>query len=126
MATKLRLALASLVHDHVWGELKHWQSHPDVEIVAVGEADERLRKRAVEATGAKAYASWEEMIERESPDIVLASSDNAISPAITEAAMAKGAHVVTEKPMASTLEGAERMLASANRYSRLLYVNWPN
>jgi predicted dehydrogenase len=126
MATKLRLALASLVHDHVWGELKHWQAHPDVEIVAVGEADERLRSRAVAATGAKAYSTWEEMIERESPDIVLASSDNATSPAITEAAMAKGAHVVTEKPMASTLEGAERMLESAARHGRLLYVNWPN
>ncbi|RYG22111.1 hypothetical protein EON82_17690, partial [bacterium] len=90
MATKLRLGFASLVHDHVWGEIKHWQAHPDVEIVAVGEADARLRKRAVEVTGAKAYASWQEMIEEESPDVVLASSDNATSAEITEAAMAKG------------------------------------
>lgn len=126
MATKLRLGLASLVHDHVWGEIKHWMSHPQVEIVAVGEADERLRNRAVEATRAKAYASWEEMIQSEPLDIVLASSDNATSPAITEAAMAKGAHVVTEKPMAATLQGAEQMLASAKQHGRLLYVNWPN
>ncbi|RYG21973.1 Gfo/Idh/MocA family oxidoreductase, partial [bacterium] len=50
----------------------------------------------------------------------------ATSAEITEAAMAKGAHVVTEKPMAATLAQAERMLAAADKHDRLLYINWPN
>jgi len=126
MATKLRLGLASLVHDHVWGVLPHWQSHTEIEIVAVGEPDEAMRKEAAEKTGAKPYATWQEMIETEQLDIVLASSDNATSADITEAAMAKGAHVVTEKPMAATLAQANRMVAAAKKHDRLLMVNWPN
>ncbi len=126
MATKLRLGLASLVHDHVWGELRHWKANPEVEIVAVGEADARLRDKAVAETGAKPYHSWEAMIEAESLDVVLASSDNATAAPIVEAAMAKGAHVVTEKPMAATLAQADRMVAAAKASGRLLMVNWPN
>lgn len=126
MATKLRLGLASLIHDHVWGELRHWKAHPEVEIVAVGEADARLRDKGVAETGAKPYGSWEAMIQAEALDIVLASGDNAMGADITEAAMAKGAHVVSEKPMGATLAQAERMVAAANRYGKRLYVNWPN
>lgn len=126
MATKLRLGLASLVHDHVWGELRHWKAHPEIEIVAVGEDDARLRERAVTETGAKAYDSWQAMIEGESLDVVLASSDNATAADIVKAAMAKGAHVVTEKPMAATLAQADQMVAAAKRHDKRLMVNWPN
>ena len=122
----MKLGLASLVHDHVWGELRHWKAHPEIEIVAVGEEDARLRERAVAETGAKAYGSWEEMIEREPLDVVLASSDNATAADIVEAAMARGAHVVTEKPMAATLAQADRMVAASRASGRLLMVNWPN
>ncbi len=126
MATKLRLGLASLVHDHVWGELRHWKVHPEIEVVAIGEDDARLRDKAVAETGAKPYDSWQTMIESENLDVVLASSDNATAADITEAAMAKGAHVVTEKPMAATLEQADRMVAASHRYDKRLMVNWPN
>ena len=123
---KLRLGLASLVHDHVWGELPHWAAHPEIEVVAVGEAEARLRDKAVGLTGAKGYETWEEMIEGEPLDVVLASSDNATAADIVEAAMAKGAHVVTEKPMAATLAQAERMVAAARASGKSLMVNWPN
>lgn len=125
-ATKLRLGLASLVHDHVWGELPQWKAHPEVEVVAVGEEDARLRDRAVSATGAKPYDTWQAMIEGEELDLVLASSDNATAADIVEASMARGAHVVTEKPMAATLAQADRMVAAARQHDRLLMVNWPN
>ena len=34
MSKTYRVGFASLVHDHVWGELQHWKAHPNVEIVA--------------------------------------------------------------------------------------------
>jgi len=126
MHGKLRVGFASLVHDHVWGELEHWKSHPHVEIVAVGEQNERLRNKAVERGVPKAYDSWEELLDNEQLDIVQAASDNATAADITEKAMAAGAHVVTEKPMAATLEQANRMVAAAKHHNRMLMVNWPN
>lgn len=126
MQRKLRVGFASLVHDHVWGEVHHWKSHPLVELVAVGEESDRLRTKALDAGIPKAYDSWEEMIEKEQPDIVQAASDNATAADITELAMANGAHVVTEKPMSATLDQANRMVAASKKYDRILMVNWPN
>ena len=34
MSKTYRVGFASLVHDHVWGELNRWKAHPNVEIVA--------------------------------------------------------------------------------------------
>src|SRR5262249_13858401 len=42
-----------------------------------------------------------------------------------EAAAAKGLHVISEKPMAATLEQAERMLRAAQKAGTLLLINWP-
>ena len=37
MSKTYRVGFASLVHDHVWGELNRWKEHPPVEIVAAGD-----------------------------------------------------------------------------------------
>ena len=36
-----------MVHDHVWGELEHWKSLPNVELVAAGDVNAPLRERAL-------------------------------------------------------------------------------
>ncbi|HWD41473.1 MAG TPA: Gfo/Idh/MocA family oxidoreductase [Fimbriimonas sp.] len=126
MDRKFRVGFCSLVHDHVWGELRHWLNHPKVEIVAVGEESERLRQKATEAGIPKTYDSWQALLENEQVDIVQAASDNATCADITEAAMAKGAHVISEKPMAATLEQANRMLAASKKVGKYLMINWPH
>jgi len=126
MPKKLRVGFASLVHDHVWGELHHWKNHPLVELVAVGEPSERLRNKALAAGVPKAYDTWEELLDKEQLDIVQAASDNCTAADITEMSMEKGAHVVTEKPMAATFDQANLMVAASQNHQRLLMVNWPN
>jgi len=126
MKAKLRVGICSLQHDHIWGELRHWQSHPDVEIVAAGESNPHQREKAIARGLPKVYESWQELLEKETLDIVQATSDNATCADITEAAMHKGAHVISEKPMAATLDQANRMVAASEKYGRLLMVNWPH
>jgi len=126
MSAKLRIGFCSLVHDHVWGELRYWRERTDVEIVGVGEEDERLRKKALENGIPVAYSSWQELIAKEQLDIVQAASDNKTCPDIVEAAMAAGAHVISEKPMAATLDGANRMVAASRKYGKQLMINWPH
>lgn len=126
MAQKLRVGLASLVHDHTWGELNHWLAHPDVEVVAAGESNPRLQERAKSAGIPKVYSSWQEMIGSEKLDIVQAGSNNKECPDVTEAAMKAGAHVVSEKPMAATYAGAVRMMEAAKKSGKMLMINWPN
>ena len=127
MSKTYRIGFASLVHDHVWGELRHWKAHPNVEIVAAGDVNAELRTQfKTEAGVENIYDSWQEMIEKEELDIVQASAENSVSADIVEAAAAKGVHIVSEKPMAARLSQADRMLAAAENAGTLLMVNWPH
>ena len=127
MSKTYRLAVAGLSHDHVWGELRAWQSTGRVEIVAAGEPIERLRTRLEEhLPNVKSYASWQEMLEAETDlDIVQIAAPNSQHADITEKAAARGCHVLTEKPMAATLAQANRMVEACQKANVNLMVNWP-
>lgn len=123
---KYRLGVASLVHDHVWGELSHWAKIPEVEIVAAGDKNPPLLERIREQYGVqRLYSSWEEMIEKEDLDIIQAASENSVAADIVEMAAAKGIHVISEKPMSARLSQADRMLSAVRKAGTLLLINWP-
>src|SRR5579872_1514455 len=114
-------------HDHVWGELNHWKALPNVELVAGGDDEpELLEKLKAQQGVTRLYSSYQEMIEKEDLDIVQAAGGNSEGAGIVEAAAAKGIHVISEKPMAASLDQAERMLAAAKRAGTLLLINWPS
>jgi predicted dehydrogenase len=125
-----RVGVASLVHDHVWGELRRWKDLPNAEVVAAGDVNADLRERVQrdEFGGPKkVYDSWQAMLEAEGDnlDIVQIASENNVHADIVEAAAARGLHVITEKPMAATLEQARRMAKAAEAAGITLFVNWP-
>ena len=124
---KYRLGVASLVHDHVWGELRHWQAIEGVEIVAAADVNAPLRERMKSEYGvARTYSSWKEMIEQEDLDLLQAAAENNAGAEIVEAAASRGIHIVSEKPMAARLIQADRMLSAANQHGVQLLINWPN
>ncbi len=126
MAKTYRVGVASMVHDHVWGELRRWQSLPNVELVAAGDVNLELRNRAQQEFGIPhVYDSWEEMVENEELDIVQAASENSVAADIVEACAAKGIHVISEKPMSATLDQANRMVLAANDAGITVLINWP-
>ena len=125
MATTYKVGVAAMVHDHVWGELGHWKSLPNVELVAAGDVNAPLRERALAAGVARVYDSWQGMLEKEDLDIVQAAAENSVGADIVEACAAKGVHVVSEKPMAATLAQADRMLRASKDAGTLLLINWP-
>ncbi len=126
MSRKYRVGVAMMVHDHVWGELNHWTSLSNVEIVAAGDPNLELRERiAAEYGVSRLYASWQEMVEQEDLDIVQAASENSTAADIVETCAARGIHVISEKPMSASLEQAERMVRAVKAAGTLLMINWP-
>jgi predicted dehydrogenase len=127
MAKTYRVGVACLSHDHVWNELEHWQALDNVEIVAGGDDEpELLDKLRTKFGVTRLYPSFQEMIAREELDIVQAAGGNSEGGDIVEAAAAKGLHVISEKPMASTLAIAQRMKSAAEAAGTLLLINWPS
>jgi predicted dehydrogenase len=72
-----KIGVASMVHDHVWGDLKHWAKLPNVELVAAADINAPLRERAQNEYGvARTYSSLLEMLDNEDLDIVHAAAEN--------------------------------------------------
>ncbi len=72
------------------------------------------------------YDDWRAMLREQRLDIVLMCADNAMHPEIGEAILRTGAHVVLEKPMCVTTQGALRMARAAREGGGRIIVNWPS
>jgi predicted dehydrogenase len=72
---------------------------------------------------ARAYTDWREMLEREKPDVVSVCVPNAFHREVTLAALAGGANVLCEKPIAPSLAEAEEMFAAAKAAGRHLMAS---
>ncbi len=126
MPQPFRVGVAGLIHDHVWGMLRWWNELDGAELVAAAdEHPELLAKIRSEYGVSAAYASYEEMLDREHLDIVTVAMDNRGTAPVVEAAAARGVHVLSEKPMAATLEQADRMVEACRRGKVELMINWP-
>jgi predicted dehydrogenase len=123
-----KVVITGLSHDHVWGELTHWQNLSGVEMIGVAEADTRLTDRfAASYPDVPIYKSSAEMYAavKGSANITQIAAPNAHHATFALEAFQNGCHVITEKPMASTLLDADLMLKASKESGLSLMVNWP-
>lgn len=142
MAAKTyRVGVIGVAHMHVNELMRRFHELPNVEMVAI--ADTRPEVPELNTTSqstrghtlqvareelgiTQQYDDYRELLDRERVDIVIACPENNRHGEVSEAAFAHGAHVVTEKPMAASLEEALRMVVAARAASRKLMINWPS
>ncbi|HEY6115229.1 MAG TPA: Gfo/Idh/MocA family oxidoreductase [Candidatus Dormibacteraeota bacterium] len=92
------------------------------DLVGVADADRAAAGRAAAAGTTRAYASHTELLERERPDAVVIAVPTNQHHAVVLDALAAGAHVLVEKPIAGTLAEADDLVAAAARAQRVLSV----
>ena len=96
-------------------------------VVAVCQRDEAAARKVAAAYGVpRAYARWEHMLTTEHPDIVVIATPPHLHRAIARAAAAGGAHVLCEKPLATSRVDAEAIVADVARAGRvgMTGFNW--
>ena len=117
-------ALGQLVQDLDGTHFYAMRNHPRVKLVAGSSRDAGRRQRFTERSSLPTYTSWQEMLEREQLDIVSVATYTPQHAEITEACAKQGVRVIfCEKPIASTVSDAERMLAVCKQVGSLLAVN---
>lgn len=104
------------------GHFPAYQQRQDVEIVAIADVCEGRREAARKAAPhARIYADWRELLEKERLDFVDISTPPNVHAEIALAALAKGVHVLCEKPLATSVAEAMSMVEGARRHERVVF-----
>ncbi len=91
-------------------------------IVSTGKSKEVLNQKL--GGGYDLYSSYEEALEKTSPDAVCISTYPDTHESFAVKAFEKGCHVFIEKPVADSVAGAERVVAAAVKANKKLVVGY--
>lgn len=105
--------------------MQGYGTHPRAEVVAVADVDtERARQVGDEFNVPTRYEQAEEMLEKESLDVVSIAVPNCLHKPLTLKALDAGCHVLCEKPMAMNAAEARDMLDAAAAVRRRIMINF--
>jgi predicted dehydrogenase len=121
----LRIAFIGGGH-RAWLLISIIRTLPDVEIVAIADPTPEFIDRAAALAGpaVKKYAGYELLFgDNNELDAVVVVTPGALHAEGAIAALDHGLHVFCEKPMATTIEAANLMIAAAERSGRILHID---
>lgn len=122
----LRLAVAGVTHGHL-NEVNIRLNRGDFEVVGVYEANDYYRSHNVLAGKLNSsifYGNLEQMLDATKPEVVVAYGSIYDHLAVVEACAPRHIHVMVEKPLAASVEHAERMAELAKKYGILVLTNY--
>ncbi|WP_040918637.1 Gfo/Idh/MocA family protein [Saccharomonospora glauca] len=110
-------AFMGAVHAHAWRSVARFFDVPySPRMVVLGGRDPERTARAAERMGwADSTTDWRALVERDDVDLVDICTPGDTHAEIAIAALEAGKHVLCEKPLANTVEEAERMVEAAER-----------
>jgi predicted dehydrogenase len=125
MSKTYRVGVIGLIHDHVWSNLDELDALSNGVLAAVADPNQPLLDKVRAAHDCATYLDYEKMVEKENLDAVYVYSDNASGAKQAKWALERGVHVMIEKPMAATPQGADAMVQTARERGLVLMVNGP-
>ncbi len=103
--------------------LPEYAANPNVQIAGLYDINQERAKELAKQYGAVAYGGYEELLSDRRIDAVSICSANLFHAEHTIRALEAGKHVLCEKPMATTLEDCEAMVAAAAKYGKFLMID---
>jgi predicted dehydrogenase len=96
---------------------------PDAEPIGGCDSSPEQRTAFERESSLLTYATFEELVERGRPDAVVIATPPDSHAELCLRALGEGLHVISEKPFASTVEEADRVLAAAASAGKQVAVN---
>ncbi len=98
---------------------------PDCEVVAIAEVREKLGQKVATRYGIpRVYRNYREMLAAEDLDGIVCIQMYWNHAALVPEVLEKGVPVITEKPLAQTIQGGEKILEALRRTKNRLYVGY--
>jgi predicted dehydrogenase len=102
-----------------------FQTHPRTQVVAVSSGRAERARQAASHHGIPAhYTNFEEMLDKEKPDLVSIATPPETHFPMTMASLRRGIHVLCEKPFALNLGEAKEMKAAADRVAVVAMIDF--
>lgn len=109
MSEKVRVAVIGLGHLHPFDYMPHFAAAGNTEVVAASEKLDILREKFNSEFGLNVYSEWSELLEKEKFDAAYIFLPHDECPEAACACAEKGIHVIVEKPVANTSQGAKKI-----------------
>ena len=125
-AQKLKVCVAGLNHDHIYGILNA-QKNGQVEIIGIAEPNHELWTKygkMFNLPGDLFFDDLKTMLKSKKPDAVLGYNAVAEHVQVVEICAPLGIPVMVEKPLAATLAQADRIKELADRYHIKVLTNY--
>lgn len=122
MVQKLKVGIVGCGGITNLNHIPAWLRLEDVELVAVCDKNENAAKKiANKFKIAKYHTDFSEMLEKEQLDAIDNCTPVQLHTSLSIQALEAGCHVIVEKPMATNVQDADRMIRTAKKNNVLLY-----
>ncbi len=95
----------------------------DFQVVAVADPNKERQQQAKEELGAEAFDDISSLLKSSDAELVVVATSSADHANHSIEALEAGRHVLTEKPMATSLEDANRILEAAEKSGKILTMH---
>lgn len=114
--TTLGVGIIGLRHLHPRDYVPLFEQVEETQLVAVAEQDRVLLKAFTEDVDVEGYTDWTELLRREDIHLIALFLPHSECPGVAVQAAQMGKHILVEKPMAASAEGARRMVKAAQTH----------
>ena len=99
-----------------------YKEMPETELVAIVDQDPAMAEPASRYYGVPYYTDFHEMVQKERPEAVTVAVNTNAHFQVVSDLLEMGCHVLVEKPIAASLEEADRLIELAEQKERVLAV----
>lgn len=120
----VRIGILSFAHLHAEAYLQNLLGLPEVEVIGIADENSERGSYFADLFKVRLFESYEALVA-EKPDGVIVCSENAKHLPLVELAANAGIHVLCEKPLATTVEDAQRIVQVCADAGVLLMTAFP-
>ncbi|RME13202.1 MAG: gfo/Idh/MocA family oxidoreductase [Ardenticatenia bacterium] len=121
------IGVGAIATHEVHGHIPNYLRIPEVELVALSDVNGRRARYVADRFGIpQVYTHFRDMLKHADLDAVSICTPNYLHAAIAIGCLEAGVHVLVEKPMALTTQGAQKMIEAARANNAILFVGMNN
>ncbi|NCF69229.1 MAG: Gfo/Idh/MocA family oxidoreductase [Chloroflexi bacterium] len=120
----MRIGIMSFAHHHAEAYIHNVRMIPGLELIGLADEDMERGRSYAERLDSHLYANYQALLD-DKPDGVIVCSENVKHRPLVEMAARAGAHVMCEKPLATTLEDAQAMIDACRQAGVILMTAFP-